>query len=119
MSVVLCCGAVLVSADEVQCKLNVRASGGDVAKFSQCAAKHTFLLDDFIRGMTVSLLEIGPAALLSFFFVFPLFRDWLGNVSLDGSSQFARSGNSSMIAKIGAVWERVIASSPCVMVMPR
>ena len=84
MSVVLCCGAVLVLADEVQCKLNVRASGGDVAKFSQCAAKHTFLLDDFIRGMTMSLLEIGPAALLSFFFVFPLFRDWLGNVSLDG-----------------------------------
>ena len=32
----------------------------------------------------MSLLEIGPAVLLSFFFVFPLFRDWLGNVSLDG-----------------------------------
>ena len=43
MSVVLCCGAVLVSADEVQCKLNVRASGGDVAKFFPMCCE-TYLL---------------------------------------------------------------------------
>ena len=53
----------------------------------------------------MSLLEIGPAALLSFFSLSsPLFRDWLGECIAGWVlSQFARSGNSSMIAKIGAV----------------